>query len=121
MALFGKKKNKYNEFGTEGGYSDEEALIEEEEKEDKKLTRKFKDLRKGNRKKRKEPPKPWGRKERIIVLIAACASILTAIFLAFSSDISVSGKLSEFEIRLPYFDFGSLNPFREQTIIIQKK
>ena len=44
MALFGRKKNEDSEFDTEGGYSDEEALIEEEEKEDKKLTKKLREL-----------------------------------------------------------------------------
>ena len=121
MALFGRKKNEDSEFDTEGGYSDEEALIEEEEKEDKKLTKKLRDLKKSNRKKRKEPPKPWGKKERMVVLIAACATVLIAIFLAFSSDVSVSSRFSGLKIGFPSFDFGHWNPFVEQTIIIQKK
>ncbi len=115
MAIFGKKRGRDDEF------NDEEALVEEEEKEDRKLTKKFKDLKKGNRKKRKEPPKPWGRKERVIVLVAVLATILIAIFLAFSSDVSFSGRFSGLGISFSSFDFNSLNPFREQTIIIEKK
>ncbi len=76
MALFGKKKKKENE---EDDIIDEEL---EEKREEKKVKRKLKDLSPENRKKRKEPPKPWGKKERITVLViflvmALAASIMT--------------------------------------------
>ena len=113
MGIFGRKSGR--------DLDEEEALIEDEEREDRKLTKKFKDLKRGNRKKRKEPPKPWGKRERMIVLITASLTVLIAVFLALSSDVTVFSKFSGLKIKLPSFDFGILNPFREQTIIIEKK
>jgi hypothetical protein len=52
MGLFGRKNEE--EFDEEEGFSEEEEL------KDRKLTRKFRDLKSENRRKRKEPPKPWG-------------------------------------------------------------
>jgi len=55
MAIFGKKEDEFEE--------------EEDFRSGRKITRKFKDLNPENKKRRKEPPKPWGKKERLIVLI----------------------------------------------------
>lgn len=55
MGLFGK--NKEEEFDEEEGFNEEEDL------QDRKLTRKFKDLNPENKKRRKEPPKPWGKRK----------------------------------------------------------
>lgn len=115
MAFFGRKNSDNYE------YDDEDALIEEEEKEDRRLTKKFKDLKRTNKRRRKEPPKPWGKKERMIVLIAVSITVLIAAFLALSSENAVSLRFSNFSLNFPKIDFGSLNPFAEQTIIIQKK
>ncbi len=53
MFLFGKKKK------------EEEEILEE----DLPAKKKFKDLRSENKKKRKEPVKPWGKPERLLVLV----------------------------------------------------
>jgi beta-lactamase class A len=45
----------------------------------------FKDLKAENKKKRKEPPKPWGKKERLFVLIALLVTAGGSGFLALSS------------------------------------
>src|SRR3989304_7306731 len=59
----------------------EEELVEEEQSRHKKI----KDLAPENRKKRKEPPKPWGRTERIIVLVFILLTILIPGVLAASA------------------------------------
>lgn len=107
MAIFGK--NKDEDF-------DENTDLELD-KEDKKLTRKFKDLKPENKKKRKEPVKPWGKKERVVVAIILAASILASGILAFSGNVH---KVSPANISIPRFDFGPFNLFKEETIIIQK-
>jgi len=102
MRLFGKKKD------------DDEDLDEEEELEEKIHSRKFKDLKSENRRKRKEPTKPWGKKERLIVLIVLALTVLLSVFLAAQSrgfNLPHFPKMSEFK-----FPFGG-----EETIIINKK
>lgn len=112
MALFGRKKDEYDE-----EYEDEDELIEEE-REDRKLTRKFKDLNKENRKKRKEPPKPWGKKERLMVLIILASTVLIAGILAISNQAHISFNFSRPSFNL---DFSKINPFKEETIEIRKQ
>jgi hypothetical protein len=111
MAFFnkGRKDEDYD-------YDDEELI-----KEDNKLTKKFRDLKKENKRKRKEPPKPWGKKERMIVLVTVFATVLISVFLAFSSGGFFPTKLFKFNSNLLNFKVDSFNPFREQTIVIQKK
>src|ERR1035437_4777575 len=102
MALFGKKK---------------EVEVEEEFDEETNFTRrKIRDLNPENKKKRKEPPKPWGKRERISVLIILLVTVIISAILT----IVASGPIG-FNLSLPKFDFSSLNIFKEQTIIIQKK
>lgn len=105
MAIFGKKKNEEEEKDPEE--------IKREKRADRKLTKKFKDLNPKNKKKRKEPPKPWGRKERIIVLAILIATILISGYLAKSSRASSGATVLK-------IDFGSFNLFGEKTIIIKK-
>jgi beta-lactamase class A len=109
MGLFGRKKEE--EFDEEEGFNEEEDL------QDRKLTRKFRDLNPENRRRRKEPPKPWGKKERIIVLgfFAATTILATGMFL-FSHDFKLPG--------LPRFSLGNINlknPFGEEVIEIGEK
>ncbi len=114
MGLFGKKEE---EFDTEGGYSEEEGFSEEEELKDRKLTRKCRDLHSENKKKRKEPPKPWGKKECYIVLGFFLLTTLLAMgMFLFSHDFKFPG--------LPRITIGSINlknPFGEEIIEIGQK
>ncbi len=109
MGLFGKKK--------EEEFDDEEDLIAEEELRDRKLTRKFKDLNPENRKKRKEPPKPWGKKERAVVGIFFMVTTLAAALLfLFSHEFKFPG--------LPKITLKSINfenPFGEKVIELGQK
>lgn len=103
MALFGKKKDdeEYedeDEFDGEDGYSDEDG------------PRKIRDLKPKNKKKRKEPPKPWGKKERLIVAAVLATTALVAAFLA----ISARG------FRFPELPKINLNIFSGETITLQK-
>lgn len=109
MGLFGKSK--------EEEIDEEEGFNEEEELQDRKLTRKFRDLNPENKKKRKEPPKPWGKKERIIVLgFFLVTTILAAVMFLFSHDFKFPGlpKISFKEINLT-------NPFGEEIIQVGQK
>ena len=102
MALFGRKK---------------EVEIEEEFDDENNFSRrKLRDLNPENKKKRKEPPKPWGKKERISILIIFLATVIASAILA----IVANGQM-KFNLSLPKFDFSSLNIFKEQTIILEKK
>jgi hypothetical protein len=110
MAIFGRKK--------EEEFEDEDEF-EDGGREDRKLTKKFKDLKSENKKKRKEPPKPWGKKERIIVLSVLLATAIISAILSFSNSFS----LEPIKLRLNTHKFSlkSLNIFKGETIIIQKK
>ena len=113
MSIFGKKK--------EEEYDDEDDLVEEE-RADRKLTRKFKDLDPQNKKKRKEPPKPWGKKERVTVLIVMLTTLVVAGILAITArGLSSPQGIHVSSINLPKINFGELNIFKEETIEIKKK
>lgn len=106
MSIF-KKKDEDDEYE----YDDEEL---EELESRKPNPRKFKDLKPENKKKRKEPPKPWGRRERLIVFYVFLATVVIAAGLAVSAR---NWKLPGLpRISLPSFDF-----FKEETIIVGKK
>jgi beta-lactamase class A len=116
MGLFGRNK-KEEEFDAEGGYSDEEGFNEEEELKDRKLTRKFRDLNPRNKRKRKEPPKPWGKKERVLILgFFLVTTVLAAGMFLFSHDFKFPGlpKITISKINLK-------NPFGEEIIEIGQK
>ncbi|MGA2910543.1 MAG: hypothetical protein ABSE04_01940 [Candidatus Microgenomates bacterium] len=105
MALF--KKNEE--------YEDDSDFDEVEEKGNRKFTKNFKDLSPKNRRKRKEPSKPWGKKERLVVLIFLLLSVIVSAGLALGIGKGWNG------LKFPSFNFSSLNIFKEQTIIIEKK
>jgi hypothetical protein len=108
MGLFKKKKEEdfENEFEDELDGEDEKRSLRK---------KKFKDLHPENKKKRKEPPKPWGRKERILVLLVLLTTAGVSAFLLISS--------SGFSIKVPKTpDFKSLNMPEikfEKTIILE--
>ena len=78
----------------------------------------LKDLKPENKKKRKEPPKPWGKRERYFVLTVFLATVLTAASLAVSArDFKLPG-LSGFSFSKPDLNFSF---FKEETITIGKK
>lgn len=101
MSVFGRK-------------SEDEEYDEEYEVEERR-PRKIRDLNPRNKRKRKEPPKPWGKKERLIVLVILLVSVVT------SSTLAVSAR----DFKLPGFPRFSLdlkdlkfNFFKGRTIII---
>ncbi|MFZ5933218.1 MAG: serine hydrolase [Patescibacteria group bacterium] len=73
--------------------------------------RKFKDLKPENKKKRKELPKPWGRRERLLVLVVFLALVFLSLVLSLSSrNFKLPGLP---RLRLPTFNWGS------ETIVIE--
>ena len=119
MGLFGKKKENEEEF------EDEDELSAEDNLQDRKLTRRFRDLNSQNRKKRKEPPKPWGKGERILVLVVMLVTILisSVLFLSSTSNVTTDGHgiFQMPNVKLQNIDFSSFNIFKEGTIEIRKK
>ena len=77
----------------------------------------FKDLKPENKRTRKEPQKPWGIKERLIILFTLLVTVLTSAFLSLSSrnfKLPNSPKLS--------FSFNSFSKlFEDQVIVVGKK
>ena len=118
MAFFGRKKDKDDEEYDDEDPSFAEVSEGEVSLEERRLTRKLKDLHKENRKKRKEPPKPWGKKERLVILIIIISTILIAGILAVSNQAHITFNFSRPSFS---FDFSKLNPLKEETITIQKK
>jgi len=103
MALFSKKKKtEEEELELEDGGEEKSGGKRVFKKKD------FKDLNSDNKKTRREPKKPWGKKERILV---ASLLLLTAGISAYLWIIS-SGGLSKIGI-----DFSKI--FGEETIIIE--
>lgn len=91
--------------------------FEDELEEEAPRRRKFKDLNPENKRARKEPVKPWGKKERLIVLLVLLFTVLTSGILAITAR---NYKLP----KLPKISFSSLskfNPFKEQVIIVGNK
>ncbi len=101
MAFFGKKK--------EEDYEDEEYEYEEP-------SRKIRDLKPENKKKRKEPPKTWGKKERYIVLGILLGTIFTSSLLAISARGFKLPGLPRFSL----MSFNFSNPFKEEVIKVGK-
>jgi len=108
MALFGRKK--------EEDYEDEDEMIEEEEGRSRKFSRKFRDLKNENKKKRKEPPKPWGKRERILVLVTLLLTMILSGVLAFTSS---GNRLAGVKLNFSKPNF-SFDIFKEKTIILEK-
>lgn len=106
MGLFSKKKDE-----------DFEDEFIEDENEPRKIKRQFKDLNPENKRARKEPPKPWGIKERLVVLIVLLLTVLTSGVLALTARNFKLPRLSKIEMP----NFSDLNPFKEKVIIIGNK
>jgi len=79
--------------------------------------RKIRDLNPENRKARKEPVKPWGAKERIVVLSVLLVTVLSSGILALSAR---NFKLPSLP-QLKFPEISELNPFREQVIVVGDK
>ena len=90
---------------------------DELEEEEAPRRRKFKDLNPENRKTRKEPPKPWGKKERMIVLIVLLSTVVTSGVLAITARNYKLPKLP----RISLSNLSKYNPFKEQVIIVGNK
>jgi hypothetical protein len=117
MALFGKKEEEEIE-------DEIDKDIEEDELREKKLVKQLKDLKAENRKKRKEPPKPWGKKERITVLVILIFTVLISGALFLLSSNKYQFQINQFQIpniNFTNIDFSSFNIFKEETIMIEKK
>jgi hypothetical protein len=102
-------------FKNDDDYEDTEEFEEEGGRELERFSRKIKDLRPANKRKRKEPPKPWGKKERLVVLSILALTVLISVMLTLTN-----GKGVNFKLKIPRIDLSSLNIFKEETIIIQK-
>lgn len=107
MSIFRKSRERQEE---DYEYEEEEREIEKH----KPSTKKFKDLKPQNKKKRKEPPKPWGKKERILVLSVFVISIALAGGLGGSAR---NWKLPG----LPKLVLPRLNLFEEEVVVISRK
>lgn len=94
-----------------------EEDFEDEYEEEEPLPRRVRDLSPKNKRKRKEPPKPWGKKERYIVLGIFLITIFTSAILAISArDFKLPG-FPRFSTDFKNFKF---NIFKEETITIGK-
>lgn len=94
---------------------EDEEYFEDEEREvvRRHRSRQFRDLIPRNKRLRKEPPKPWGKKERLLVLAVLLLTIIASGMLAFSvRDWKLPG--------LPRLKIPSINFLKEDTIIIEK-
>lgn len=83
--------------------------LEDEESDELESPKKIRDLKSENRRKRIEPPKPWGKFERLVVLFTFLITVVTALVLILYSK----------GYRLPKFNFSGFNLFEEKTIIIK--
>lgn len=89
--------------------------FDEEEFEER--PRKIRDLKPENRKSRKEPIKPWGKKERLIVLSILLLTVITSGVLALSARNFKLPQLPAFKLST----ISEMNPFKEQTIVVGNK
>jgi hypothetical protein len=105
MSIFGKKEDQF----------EEEEILEE----GRKITRNLKDLKSENKRKRKEPPKPWGKKERLLVFLVLLATTVASAVLLLRSSVKL--KSDNPSITLPKFNLDSINFFKGETIVIEKK
>ncbi len=108
MGLFNKKKDKEDEIDDD---------LEVDEEEPRRLRRKFKDLNPENKRSRKEPPKPWGKSERLFVLAVLLITVMLSGFLALSARNFKLAQLPQLKLK----SLEELNPFKEQLIIVGNK
>lgn len=85
--------------------------------EPRRVRRQFKDLNPENKRQRKEPPKPWGIKERLVILFVLLGTVITSGVLALSARNFKLPQLPAFKLST----ISNLNPFKEQTIIVGNK
>jgi beta-lactamase class A len=112
MNLFGRKKEE--EFDDE---TEDMSLEEGENLETRRLKRKLRDLQSEHKKNRKEPLKPWGKKERLIVAGFFLVTTLGAtIMFLFSHEFKFPGLP-----RLSLSDINFKSPFKEEVIQIGRK
>jgi hypothetical protein len=100
-------------------YEEEDDEIEDREERQKKLFRNkdFRDLNPKDKKARREPKKPWGKKERLLVLVTILLTAGLSAFLYLSSRGLL--KTPDFsEIRSPKINVPNLG---EETIIYKKE
>lgn len=102
MVLFGKRQEEI----------DEEEL-DPTSFETSRGKRQFRDLKPENRRARKEPQKPWGKKERVIVLSILLSTVLTSFILDLSSHNFKLPGLPRLKFTKPGFDI-----FKGETIVI---
>lgn len=94
----------------------EEEYEDEEELEETPRQRRIRDLKPEYKKKRKEPPKPWGKKERLLVLFFLVGTVLISAVLGLSSRNWKLPGMPNITFSKPDFNF-----FKEETIIIGGK
>src|SRR5687768_7429630 len=108
MGLFRRKKVE----------DDDEEEFDELEDERPRKRRRIRDLKPENREKRTLPagrqaPKPWGKFERMVVLISLAFTLITALILTMYANGARPPKIN--------FDISRFNIFEEQTIIIENE
>lgn len=108
MALFAKKDNDEEEY--EGDELEEKLFRKKPRSKD------FRDLKPGNQKKRKEPRKPWGKKERFFVLFVILVTAGISGFLALSSRSWKLPGLPRLNFKIPEISIPFLG---EETIVIE--
>jgi beta-lactamase class A len=108
MALFGNKNRDDEE------YEDDDLARKPLRRKPK--NKDFRDLSPENRKKRKEPKKPWGKKERLFVLLVIFLTAGTSAVLALSSRSWKLPGLPRLSIQIPRISLPFLG---EETIIIE--
>lgn len=88
--------------------------LEEELEFSEQPQKKIRDLKPENKRSRKEPIKPWGLKERMIVLSVLLVTVSLSGFLALTAR---NFKLPKFpKLGLP--NFSEINPFKERVIVV---
>lgn len=119
MGLFGRKKSREDDYDDPEDFEREFEQRKRDLRGNLKFKKKLKDLNPDNRRTRKTPQKPWGKKERLLVLAIFASSTLVAGFLAISSR---GFKLPNFpSLNIKDLNFSSFNPFREQTITTRSR
>ena len=113
MAFFSKRKSFDSDRDSDEEYEDEK--YETSLRRRRPRSEEFKDLKSSNKGKRKEPKKPWGKGERIVVLLVILLSVGISGVLALSSR---SWKLPGIP-RLTFPSFSLPPFFQEETIIIE--
>jgi len=68
------------------------GLPHKKEEDDDYEDEEFRDLKPENKRRRKEPPKPWGRPERLTVLIVILITVLTSVILTFYIEGDKEGR-----------------------------